>query len=676
MATITSAATGNWTAGGTWTGGVAPGSGDSAVIQSGHVVTVDGNITVGADPGIGSTPAIDVAGGTLTFDTSASRTLTLRGDLRMQHNASNASKILIGTSGMPVPAATIITIKFNDSASLLTGKYGFYHGNTSAPTTSGTIASATSQFLVYGAAKARATTLTAQAASAQAVLTLASTSGWQVGDDVVICTTTSTASQTERRTVLTVDSATQVTLSANLTNTHASGARVLNLTSNVIFTASNANNDYWMTARFSGAGNCVFSNVQFDNIGGQYNNGATGEITYTQGLNVNGNSITSNASYCTVTDCAFKDFTNFAIRAHATRNGFNMSGTAFFNPTVAATGVALQSSANGNTISSSYFVNLAAGLGSSFSSGSIANTDTSCEMIGCTNGYNYAAGGAMIANSPVVYACTSGVNLNSGVIANIAFNNGIFGVGPGSSQTNAIADINISSSSLVTALFDGCTLNSTQVANSANLLSGSAVKLSKISGVVTSNKTYYAYAIASQATDQLYSGTSYSYKIQPQNASNSQSIGSTVVATASSPLVVTGYIYIDSNYGASNLPTISLSGAGLTTNTWTAANLPATWQQFTVSGTPTQNTLADVTVTVRAASTANVWIGNVVVAGTAVNTGLFGYWYQALPVTPILSTGLGASDVWNVQTSQITGTGTFGAWVKKLLTVGKFLGLK
>jgi hypothetical protein len=46
MATITSAASGDFTAGATWVGGVAPGPGDIAVAASGHTITIDADVTV------------------------------------------------------------------------------------------------------------------------------------------------------------------------------------------------------------------------------------------------------------------------------------------------------------------------------------------------------------------------------------------------------------------------------------------------------------------------------------------------------------------------------------------------------------------------------------------------------------------------------------------------------
>lgn len=76
MAVRTSGATGNWNAGGTWVGGVAPGDGDSAIIDTGHVVTVTASQTVGPNGATG------VAAITVVGDLVVNAPLILKGDLK------------------------------------------------------------------------------------------------------------------------------------------------------------------------------------------------------------------------------------------------------------------------------------------------------------------------------------------------------------------------------------------------------------------------------------------------------------------------------------------------------------------------------------------------------------------------------------------------------------------
>lgn len=67
MAVITSNATGNFSAGATWVGGVAPGTGDDAVVATGHTVTIDTNTTV---------LSIQSSGGTFNINNGVTLTCT------------------------------------------------------------------------------------------------------------------------------------------------------------------------------------------------------------------------------------------------------------------------------------------------------------------------------------------------------------------------------------------------------------------------------------------------------------------------------------------------------------------------------------------------------------------------------------------------------------------------
>jgi hypothetical protein len=667
VAAITPVKTGVWSDPTAWSTGTIPVFGDSVTINGGLTITVDADINVGTDPGAGAGPAaLSINGGTLTFDTTASRTCTFRGDVQIA--ATTNSKLLIGTSAAPVPASTIITFKFNDAPTPVIGKYGIYTG---AAWNNATV-NPQPVIQMYGATKTVATTIggAGTLAIGSTIIPVASTTGWQVGDEIILGQNSNVTTAADRRTILSVDSSTQVTVTAATTFIHSAGNRVLNITRNIRMTPSTAAFQSFGNFRVSTPGNVVFSYVQIQRMAGQFNNGATGDSSNSQSWGIYGLNAVGTFDGCTFTDSIGQG----ALRLFNCTNTVSVTNCI----TWAALGLSLHNSAAGNTISNCYFagisgVNLVA---SGFSSGGISNTINNCEFFGGSAGFLTSSGFGTVLNNCSFYCNSTAFGMNSGTNTAMQVNSCSFGVGPMGNQTNVV-DINITSASANTVTFDNCTFAGvTLISGTANLLPGSMIGLSRTGGVASNNKTYYAYAVTSQATDQLYSGTSYSLKVQPQNAAQPQSFAQQVVATAGQPVAVTGYMYIDSNYGASTLPSIVLSGAGLTTNTWTAANTPNTWQQFIVSGTPTQNTLANVTFTVQAGSTANVWIGNVVVAGVSVNTGQYGYWFNGSPVSLLLSTGLGAVDIWNVPTSSLTAAGTTGKQVKDSLTVGKFLGLK
>jgi len=296
MAAITSAGSGNWSATGTWTGGAVPVEGDTVTIQSGHTVTVDQNITVGADS---ATAAISLTGTlNVPYDIASDYTLTCKGNLTV----NSGGIFSIGTSSNRLNSARTFTVKLNYSASLSNGKYNM------------TVA-AGGRCLWYGASKTANTTLASQANSGQNQIVVNNATGWRIGDIVSVVDETN-RTKTEEFTISSL-SGTTITLSGNLANTKASGGFVLNVSNNIIVTSY----DTSFCARFFCSGHTtalnVFSNVMFRNIG---YSGNTSPIFNQYTINNGNNDVNISCYSCFTTEINsgnhFNTFSSLADRQH------------------------------------------------------------------------------------------------------------------------------------------------------------------------------------------------------------------------------------------------------------------------------------------------------------------------------------------------------------------------
>lgn len=165
MAVITSAASGNFSAGATWVGGVAPVDGDNFIIAAPHIVTVDSGITVPANgyndstingllqhttSGISSIRMNGVltVGAAGTYHMRGDATLDFKGTLADNHgltisNTANSSFIAEGADGMP---STTLTTGISEGSTTLTvasasnfapGEWIAVYNNTTAQTGNG-----------------------------------------------------------------------------------------------------------------------------------------------------------------------------------------------------------------------------------------------------------------------------------------------------------------------------------------------------------------------------------------------------------------------------------------------------------------------------------------------------------------------------------------------------------
>lgn len=418
------------------------------------------NDTSVVDYGSGSTsqvtPALSISnGGSYSLLSPAAATTyvqKLSGNLRVY----NGGSIEIGQSGSRMPTNSSFTWTFDCVANI---DFGSDYTRKSIGK-------------MYGESKTRWTVLTGDEAAGQTVISVADTTGWKVGDTLVFSATGTTSTQGETKTILTVDSSTQVTLSAGLTNAHTGTGdcicEVGNLTSNVKIVGASASLCTFVCFRESSTG--VLDNVEVQYLGSASNNKRGVEC---QHLNTSTNS-------CIFESCAFRDYfsTTNATVGNLQTNGNNYYITNCVM-TSATTVIAL--SANANSSSTPAFDvsnNLIAGVSVNMSIGMVVSLITGVAGIcdnnrisGCSSGITF--GGTFVSGAIgeytnfKIHSCTTGIN----------------GAG---TLTKIISGFDIVSCSTAAALFGGVTS-----VNNCNFLGNATAGYSPSStNITTSSLTF------------------------------------------------------------------------------------------------------------------------------------------------------------------------------------------
>ncbi len=215
-----SSATTNWARQLRTTTTAAPGAADVMDVIGEHtgagtgnsfVVTMDSEATTDFGAGTDGVVAMTIGKrGTMTYGVVAAKAyyLKLSGDLILYSGGT----LNMGTSGARMPSDSSGVLEFDPVAD---GGMRLHCRNGSTWNAYGNNVTTTQ------------TTLSADEAAAQTVLSITSTAGWEAGKDIGIASTTRTPGDTEVRVIDTVDSATQVTVTAGLTNAHGGGGTAL-----------------------------------------------------------------------------------------------------------------------------------------------------------------------------------------------------------------------------------------------------------------------------------------------------------------------------------------------------------------------------------------------------------------------------------------------------------------
>ena len=269
MAAITTNTTGAWSNTSAWTGGIVPVEGDTVTIRNLHTITIDQNVTVGADT---ATPAINIAlGGKLQVlsTVAGDYTLALKGTMDIYGTFE------VGTAANPIPSTRTFTLKLNYSATPADHKYWIKVWGQTQP---GVIR-------MHGASRAYDRChLNANIAATPTGNTLTTdvSTGWVTGDEIAVAGTSQTPGDRFARTLTADASGTTLTLDSNPPTTTygydgtagSYPAEIVLLTRNIVvmpYTYSATNLATNMTSGIRSDNNIIgtfdFSWVQFKGLG-------------------------------------------------------------------------------------------------------------------------------------------------------------------------------------------------------------------------------------------------------------------------------------------------------------------------------------------------------------------------------------------------------------------------
>lgn len=370
-----------------------------------RTVTLDDTSTV--DYGSASTsvitPALSIsAGGIVLAGTTASTTYVQK--ISGTVVVYNGGILRLATSGSRMPTTSSFTWTFDSVSNVDFGINVKRKG----------------EFTAYGESKQRWTLLTADKAIAATVIAVTSTSGWKNGDSLLFGSTSTSAVQSEIKNISTVDSSTQVTLSAGLTNAHTGTGDLIgecaNVTSNIVLTGTSSTVGFYVCYYDSSIG--VLDNIMARFFGSVTANKRGIEYQHT----------TSSSNSVTLNSCAFRDFssTSGTVGSTSTASLFTITNNVIVNST-GATLIICNGASNGTFDVSSNFICNSGGVGTgiSIASGAVmtGGTCTNNRICGPANGLALTGSGVVDnfinLSGFVIHACSIGMSCSGTQYRNI-----------------------------------------------------------------------------------------------------------------------------------------------------------------------------------------------------------------------------------------------------------------
>lgn len=616
MATINSAATGNWSSTSTWSGGVVPVLGDKAIIQTGHVVTVDGTYSVGDDQSSNTANSNSlVLLGTLKASRSVNSQLTVRGTL-----AFNANGVLdYGKAGDIIPDGVTATIIINDSATLAAGKHGITM-----------LSSTATKIWMRGIAKTRNTTLTAtiSAGAVNPTIQVAAAANWKVGDRIALASDNYDYNNAGALLVSAV-SGTSITLSGTVTQARSIGCSVGNLSSNVTVKSASANHPGIFRTLITGVGNFDVGDMAIENVGNASGWTTTGSSTpdNSAGLGVG---TSANQTFDQVIDNVAIYMTSTASTYAAARYSVAVGKTTFSNWAI-FTNV----SGNGIYLGDSCYLDI--------------NDCIIYKMPGTAINTGYGAGSGLTNVNGGKFWCATGVG-TSGLQINM--NNCYLRCNTSLASSNAMIGLSFFGCDLFSnvrtwaptnpgALFGpafyDCIFNGTAISRSGSTVQGAQSAnciVYRPDGDANDYRAFSWYHYSQTDTSTKYRGTR-SFKMKPEQADTAFYYRFTLPAISGVARRYIGYLRFDTAFGTTYPAYIKLSGQGVN-EVFNAPATADTWHKFDLTVTPTST--GDITVELGGQSTGAtgyMWLDGLAITPWIESTRHYGFQFNLQPYRTI-----------------------------------------
>jgi len=710
MAAITSNGTGggNWSAGASWTGAAVPVEGDTVIIQNGDTITIDQDITVGADS---ATAAIDVANGgklEVLHTVAANYTLTCKGDLK----TSVGGTIEIGTVANPIPSTRTFTVKLNYSAVLAEGKYGLINNG---------------DMVMQGASKTPHTLLTSDLSATGTVWTVGDTTNWAAGDKVAIASTTRTYTQHEQEVIQTVDSGTQITCVAGVTNAHSgtspTQAEVINLTRNIVITSHDTSFRGYVYCPVGSTSNVDY--VEFYMIGynATFKHGIEIRTTVADATSFSSCSVwgiaasnfpfylyyadyvtidncvvyntdeqfylSTGCDYCVISDLVIIGINDYGMQIGDLDNTF----TDIYISSCSSRGV-YTSHSGGNIYNASnwvihsngndgvYFYNVGSGTitgmsvwrnfgeGLNLSGSNITINDL--ELFGNVS-YNIDMGSSIIngdnwdLNGDTTFSTTYGIKIDAFGVLNVS--NLKCSVVSGIKTQHTNHDIYVSSAYLNCILINPI-LNAItgQILTARTMKEGSYLQCEDLGQIAYADKAWYRNGIVVRDST-TYKYGSYATRFDYQYNNGEWLEYETYIPVKSGEqIVASAWLRKNASYTDANRPKLTILGQGITEDSDQMSDVTDTWERVTVTGTPTRTGLAKLIIStylVNAGASAWVDFQKTDILSGVLNTIEGDFWANGHIAEVFMDTGsITAIEFWSTLTADVNTTASFGKLLK------------